>query len=81
MRDRVRDYLCGKQAQVVRQFLPQGQPESLHPVDNALSRGWYGLGQGRDGERIGRLSKRAGHGCDLSQGGSYGGNAISHEMN
>ncbi|EKX65438.1 hypothetical protein STRIP9103_05470 [Streptomyces ipomoeae 91-03] len=50
MRDRVRDYFCGEQAQVVGQFLPQGQPEPLRPVDNALSRGWYGRNQRWDGE-------------------------------
>jgi hypothetical protein len=50
VRDRVRDYFCGEQAQVVDQFLSQGQPEPLRPVDNALSRGWYGRNQRWDCE-------------------------------
>jgi hypothetical protein len=79
VRDRVRDYFSGEQLQVVGQLLIQDQPESLRTVDNAGSCGWHGLDRRRDSERVGRISERAGHGCDLSQDRSYGVSAISNK--
>ncbi|CBG69243.1 hypothetical protein SCAB_21291 [Streptomyces scabiei 87.22] len=79
VRDRVCDYFPCEQPQVVGQLFIQDQPESLRTVDDAVACGWHRLDRRRDSERVGRISERARHGCDLSQGRSYGVSAISEK--